>query len=234
MAASQEPEFDAFAANYTKQLDQCIRFSGQSSEFFHQVKVNALLHYSRQFMETSRGAVLDVGCGTGSLTKLIAPHFAEAHGSDISSQSIEIAKQHLPAARFVLSSESVLPYADNQFDLTFTSCVMHHVPPDNWCSYVAEMARVTKPGGLIAILEHNPWNPVTRYVVSNCVFDRDAILLSAKKSRSLLKAAGLDVIGIPYILFVPIKMPLIQRLEYFLRWIPLGAQYLALGQKRKS
>ena len=60
------------------------------------------------------------------------------------------------------------------------------------------MARVLRPGGIAAIFEHNPLNPLTRRVVSNCVFDEDAVLLRRRRARGLLRQAGL----------VPVRGPL--------------------------
>jgi hypothetical protein len=57
---------------------------------------------------------------------------------------------------------------------------------------IAEMARVTRPGGMVAIIEHNPLNPVTRHIVSRCPFDRDAVLLRCGTGARLLAGAGLE------------------------------------------
>ena len=62
-----------------------------------------------------------------------------------------------------------MPVPDASVDVVFAICVVHHVPPAHWGAFAAEMARVLRPGGVAAIFEHNPLNPVTRRVVSNCV-----------------------------------------------------------------
>ena len=43
--------------------------------------------------------------------------------------------------------------------------------------FVADMVRVTRPGGLVCVIEHNPLNPLTRLAVNRCPFDADAVLL---------------------------------------------------------
>ena len=53
-----------------------------------------------------------------------------------------------------------------------------------------EAARVLRPGGVFAIIEHNPLNPATRLIVRRLPMDRNAILLGARETRRLLRAAG--------------------------------------------
>ena len=62
-------------------------------------------------------------------------------------------------------------------------CVYHHVEPGDRAPLTAEIRRVLKPGGMLAIIEHNPLNPVTRAVVKRIPLDRDAQLLSAREAR---------------------------------------------------
>ena len=49
------------------------------------------------------------------------------------------------------------------------------------------------PGGAIVIFENNPFNPVTRKIVNDCPYDKDAILLKPSKLKTLLIDAGLHV-----------------------------------------
>ena len=94
-----------------------------------------------------------------------------------------------------------------------------------------EMYRVLKPGGIAAIFEHNPANPVTRKVVKNCKFDRDAALLPHKKIFELFTRAGFEIIDDAYIIFFPFKSGLFRRAEKMLKWFPLGAQQYVTGRK---
>jgi ubiquinone/menaquinone biosynthesis C-methylase UbiE len=124
-----------------------------------------------------------------------------------------------------------LPLEDNTMDIVFASCVMHHLQPKDLTKFTAEMTRVVRPGGLVAIIEHNPWNPLTRLAVSSCEFDRDAVLLTRKTASRLLKDAGLYIQDEAYILFFPLNYGFCRAVESRLRWLPLGAQYLVIGQK---
>ena len=94
------------------------------------------------------------------------------------------------------------------------------------------MARVTRPGGIVAIIEHNPLNPVTRHIVSRCAFDRDAVLLRCGTGARLLAGAGLEPGGRGYIAFWPQRSAFIERVEQRIGWLPAGAQYYVWATKR--
>ncbi len=116
-------------------------------------------------------------------------------------------------------------------DVTFAICVMHHVLPEGLGQFVGEMARVTKKGGLIAIFEHNPWNPLTQIAVSNCDMDDDAILLRTRQVEKLMGQAPVKVVEKKYILFTPFRGGLFRSLDRCLSWLPLGAQYFVAAKK---
>src|SRR5262249_21983054 len=92
-----------------------------------------------------------------------------------------------------------------------------------------EAKRVVRPGGLVCLIEHNPFNPFTRLAVLRCPFDADAVLLSAREAKRLLASAGLLGIEAGHFLFFPTES--LRPLERRLRKLPLGAQYLAVGEK---
>ena len=73
--------------------------------------------------------------------------------------------------------------------------------------------------------EHNPYNPVTRRIVSNCPYDEDAVLLKPSELRTLLSGAGLSVQRQAYCLFVPPRFGRLAACEAALGWLPLGGQY---------
>jgi hypothetical protein len=92
------------------------------------------------------------------------------------------------------------------------------------------MARVTRPGGLVCIIEHNPLNPMTRLAVNRCPFDEDAVLLRSRKCEALLARAGAANIQTSFFLLLPTKMRLARRFETVLGALPFGAQYLTCAE----
>ncbi len=231
MGDNHMAQFDDYSDDYTNHVDNSVRFSGKSTEFFHKVKVDVLLSLFARHHALRDASVLDVGCGTGSLSELIAPRVRNLAGTDISAASIQQARQRVPACEFQTYNGRSLPFDDNSMDLVFASCVMHHVPRENWSDFVFEMTRVARPGGLIAVVEHNPWNPLTRYAVSTCEFDNDAVLLTRSRTRDLLRKAGLEILEQPYILFFPFDLKFFRKIESRLGSVPFGAQYIVVGRK---
>ena len=74
--------------------------------------------------------------------------------------------------------------ADGSVDLAFAMGVIHHVPPERWAAFLDELVRVTRPGGLVALVEPNILNPICRLGASRCEFDQDANFLRARSWRA--------------------------------------------------
>jgi ubiquinone/menaquinone biosynthesis C-methylase UbiE len=160
----------------------------------------------------------------------LTPHLSKLSGAEITPGVIATASTQNPTVDYRIYDGKSLPFSDAVFDLVFTICVVHHVPLEDRNTFFAEMRRVTKPGGMNIIFEQNPYNPVTRRVVSNCPFDEDAVLLKPKESRSFLSDAGLTVVEQRYFLFFPWRGRVTTWLESCLSWLPLGAQYFVAAR----
>jgi SAM-dependent methyltransferase len=225
-------EFEEYKQSYVAEVEQSIDFAGQSHDFFIRVKADELTaSCERQLGPLGERSVLDVGCGVGLMSGYVGRHFGELRGIDIAPGVVERAAEHFPDGQFKLYDGQQIPFEDQRFDVVFTVCVLHHVPPGEWTSLVTEMARVLKPGGLLYIFEHNPYNPLTRRAVSNCPFDADAKLLTRSRSAALIKSAGLHAADARYVLFFPWDGSGFRGIESGLRWLPLGAQYFVSGRR---
>lgn len=95
---------------------------------------------------------LDVGCGNGAFTVQIARRCAPAalHGVDLSEAQLRYARQQpaLRGAEFSPGDAMALPFGDDCFDAAVMPLVIFFVPEPS--VGVAEMARVVRPGGLVA------------------------------------------------------------------------------------
>jgi ubiquinone/menaquinone biosynthesis C-methylase UbiE len=114
--------------------------------------------------------VLDVGCGTGYLSRILAPvagPTGHVTGVDPSPAMIEYAIRHAPGnCTYVQAEGQNLPFPDGSFDLVISSLAVHHIPADARPEAIREMFRVLRPGGRLLIAEFRPpANPVARHVI---------------------------------------------------------------------
>jgi ubiquinone/menaquinone biosynthesis C-methylase UbiE len=227
-----ETEFDRYAADYRATVNEAADIAGVDVDRLAGDKAQLLLDLlERRLGDASSRKVLDVGCGIGLVDAELVSGVGELHGIDTSRKSVDEATRAVPTARFRHFGGKRIPHADAAFDMVFAICVLHHVPPRDRPAFLAEMARVTRPGGIVAIVEHNPLNPVTRHIVSRCAFDRDAALLRRGAGARLLAGAGLEPGGRGYIAFWPRRSALIERIEKRIGWLPAGAQYYVWATK---
>jgi SAM-dependent methyltransferase len=100
---------------------------------------------------------VDVGCGNGAFTELLVERCrpAEVQGIDPSPQQIEFARKRLSAkiAEFRQGDAMALPFPDNRFDAATMALVIFFFFVPEPARGVAEMARVVRSGGVVAILE---------------------------------------------------------------------------------
>jgi SAM-dependent methyltransferase len=231
-APSTRVEFERYKDTYRQEIQESISFIGQDLDFFTQVKVNYLLDLTRRYVGDPSGLkILDVGCGVGITDHYLIKYFRKLYGVDVSRGVVRKAASLNPKASYRQYAGKTLPYATQSMDVTFAICVMHHVVPEGLSRFVEEMARVTKKGGLIAIFEHNPWNPLTQIAVSNCDMDDDAILLRTRQVEKLMDQAPVKVVEKKYILFTPFHGGFFRLFDRSLSWLPLGAQYYVAAKK---
>lgn len=102
------------------------------------------------------GAVLDVGTGTGRMAELFAGRAGQITAVDKSPEMLRLARarlQHLPAGKVDLQQGdfTALPFPDGRFDTVLFHQVLHYAQEPE--TVLAEAARVTAPGGRIAIVD---------------------------------------------------------------------------------
>jgi SAM-dependent methyltransferase len=226
-------DFDFYAETYDVELRKATAFAGKDPAVFTQAKASALIRLARAHLSDPTAATaLDVGCGIGNIHDALEPHFAAFHGIDVSPRALDVARSTHPRVEYRAYEGLEFPFEAGTFDFVFAICVLHHVPPKQWRRFVEEMARVAHPGGVVAIVEHNRLNPLTRLVTLRCAFDEGITLVPRSRAQQLLADAGLDEVASDYILFSPWRNAKIEQMERRLRRMPLGAQYITYGRAK--
>jgi demethylmenaquinone methyltransferase / 2-methoxy-6-polyprenyl-1,4-benzoquinol methylase len=94
---------------------------------------------------------LDVATGTGDLAVELRRRGAEVVGLDFSERMLELAREKAPDVRFEAGNALELPYADGEFDAVTVGFGARNF--DDLRAGLSEMARVTRPGGRVVVLE---------------------------------------------------------------------------------
>lgn len=231
MSVGKPIDFDRYSGTYREAVERSIAFSGAGLDVFTRAKARQLLALSARRLGDPRSlSFLDVGCGPGETDRWLEGRVRALTGVDVSSEMVEVARERNPWADY-RTVDGALPFSSATFDVCFAVCVLHHVPTRERPALMAEMARVTRPGGLVAVFEHNPWNPLTRKAVAACEFDEDAQLLPRREAEALLRGAGLTELEGSYIVFFPRESPPLQWIERRLARLPLGAQHVVSGRR---
>ena len=223
-------DFNTAKDNYREVIERSIGFAGKGLDYYTKAKADAFKRaVAAYFPHLQKPKLLDVGCGHGLIHPYLAGYFAIT-GTDVAGEVLTLAAQQNPDVSYVPYDGAKLPFADASFDLALAICVMHHVPPAEWLKFLGEMKRVVKPDGGIFIFEHNPFNPLTRYVVSHNELDHGVRLLSGGRLRKLMREAGLRAPLTENILFTPFSQRFFTQLDKVLKWCPLGAQYFTFAR----
>ena len=110
-------------------------------------------------------SILEFGCGCGRIMLWLG-HLAGAvslHGVDIDERAIKWARATMPYATFKVNNAlPPLDYPDGSFDLVYNHSVFTHLDEEYQDLWLAELRRVTKPGGTILLTVHG--DEAVRYI----------------------------------------------------------------------
>jgi ubiquinone/menaquinone biosynthesis C-methylase UbiE len=150
--------------------------------------------------------VLEVGCGTGVLTRMLAGVAAieAVVGVDLAPSLLAAARElaaGLPHVRFEQADARALPFADEAFDVAVFDSTLSHVPEPERA--LAEVFRVLRPGGLLAAFDgdyatatvalddHDPLQVCVYAMMANSVNDRRVM----RRLPALLRESGFELAG---------------------------------------
>ena len=143
--ASEKAFFDRFAAE--KEYD-----------VFHPRGYERLMReFSTRVNPSTDEIFLEIGCGTGAMTRYIARTGLTGVGLDLSYNCVRMATEGVPGATFIVGDAEFLPFPDASFDIIMFSGILHHLPSLGAC--LEESFRVLKPGGRLFAYDPNGRNP---------------------------------------------------------------------------
>jgi SAM-dependent methyltransferase len=224
-------EFDRFADTYDDNLNQALSVSGENKDYFAHARVQWL---KKRLGSSARKILtaMDYGCGIGDTTSLLYEQLRlnRVVGLDVSSRSVQLAQRKHGSVKCTFRTfDQYSPEGD--VDLIYCNGVFHHIPLAERAASLRFIHDSLRPEGIFALWENNPWNPGTRYVMSKCVFDRDAITISPSQAVHLVAGQGFNVLRRDFLFFYPRVLKALRFTEPWMTALPLGAQYLLLCQK---
>lgn len=225
-----KPEFDKFARDYEALFKPWLKIAGASREYFARSRLK-WLSYLLAEQKIAPRRVMDFGCGTGMSLPLLEDilHAEQVIGLDTSEESLAVARESVGSRPLELATPAkYVPRQD--LDLVFCNGVFHHIPVAERSAAVDYVYRCLRPGGMFAMWENNPWNPILSFGMKHSEIDNNAIPLPPPESCRLV-ASKFSVVRTDYLFFFPGYFGWLHPLEKWLIKVPLGAQYQVLARK---
>ena len=226
-------EFDKFAEEYLADHADNIRISGETPDYFARYKIEEVRRRWERSGLAQPKTILDFGAGIGNSWPYLAELFPDAKivGLDVSEKSLAIAENRFPGIATATQYDGEeMPFPKGSFDLVFSACVFHHIPADQHVRLFSQLRETLTPDGRMAIFEHNPINPVTRYIVATCPFDENAVLIPAGELKRRQTKAGFGKVDVTFTGFFPGPLAALRPLERYMAALPIGAQYYTFSR----
>ena len=216
--------FDDYADNYKVLFTKKLSFFDNDPEYFDFYKIKIL----KKIIPDCKN-ILDYGCGIGSSIKNLKKFYPKCniYAYDTSKQSLNILKKKHPFVK-IIEPEKI---KEKNIDLVFLAGVLHHIEKKDRKKFLTNIGKKIKNKKNIIIFEHNPYNFMTKKIVSSCSFDEGLELLTLKETSKLLKQSDFKIKHNAYTLFFPSSFKFLRKYEHFLNKIPFGGQYYIFAEK---
>jgi SAM-dependent methyltransferase len=138
----------AYAATISPQTEDEYRLRGWHGD----PNSYGAKHFIEKAGLSSSSKVLEIGCGIARIGRELAPHVAQWHGADISSNMISHAKErcgHLPNVHFheLENVYSLRELSGGEFDFVYSTIVLMHLDKEDLLEYLCQAFRLLKKGG---------------------------------------------------------------------------------------
>ena len=143
-------------AKYRRDITRAFRIMAPFYDFGTAV-IAGVRERVADFAAPGKGArVLDVATGTGKQAFAFARRGCDVVGIDLSPDMLRVAarKNKYANARFQLADATALPFPDARFDIACISFGLHEMPAAIRERTVRELARVTKQGGMVLVVDY--------------------------------------------------------------------------------
>lgn len=130
------------------------------------------------------GRALEVGCGTGTFSRLLARRAERVIALDLSPQMIRLARERSrlhPNVDFVNADVMTYPLPDEQFDCVATLTTIHHLPAE---PFLRRVSRCLKPGGVFVCLDLYRRSSLGRLLLDGAAYPAALLLRLAKTGRA--------------------------------------------------
>lgn len=198
-------------------------------------QVDAVVEATRRWIGSpAECSVLDLGCSDGDAEPFLAEHFARVVAMDIDETRIRTAQQRhcLANVQFVhLPQPRPLPCDDGEFDVAVAFSLLHHLRRPERLATLAAVRRAVRPGGLVAMLEYNPFNPAALGLVLFGPEDHGSRPLVTSMVASLMRDGGLEVLDSRFLLWFPASLSVLSPLEDRLGRVPMGAKHVTFARR---
>lgn len=119
--------------------------------------------------------ILDLGCGEGMFARLLLGEGLDLTGIDLDPAVLAQAADRGAYRRVLKADATQLPFPDGSFGSILSNCVLEHIPDDE--AVIAEMARVLRPGGMVAITVPGPQ-------LKDCLYTSNALRARGESQKA--------------------------------------------------
>jgi SAM-dependent methyltransferase len=205
-------------------VDELLRATARAERthfWFHGFRAFILPLVQQALEGRHSPCILDCGCGTGANVELLS-HNGRTFGFDLTMLGLRLGQQ-AGRSRLVRASVDAVPFPANTFDLVTSFDVLYALEPPIERAAVAEMFRITRPGGFVLV------NVAAMKFLTgdHSVLGRELRRYSRPELADVLADAGFSIVRLTYTNFTIFPLVAIGRLLQ--RWRGLPAEQEAMS-----